>query len=226
MDIYQAVVLFTLTASLFALLLWDKAIEPERAFFLLIFTNGFFEVVAMVSAKIGELNNLPGLHLYTVAQFVATTFFFKSCFKRLLININFNTILIIGTSLIILNSAFVQSIYSYNSYSKSAVELYIIAMSMVLFISFIRDRKHDQKAMQASVSFLSAIFLQSSVGLIMYMYSNAILAMELKLGDKIWSLVPAVNLLTQIIIILGIWQIYIKKRVKIKTRYPIKIVRT
>ena len=208
-----SIVVLSITASIASAYLYKYANKKEKVFIYYIISIGFFELLAILLEMVmNNGNNLPGLHLYTLFQFVILTFFFNSCLREISDWFKYKWVITIGSIGIIANSIFFQSIFTYNSYSKSAVELYIILMSLTLFTFFLRDKTHDQVNMKASVSFVSAVFLQSAVSIIFYIYSNDILEMKASLRDLIWYLRIAINYISLFMIIFGMWQIFNRKK--------------
>jgi len=204
-----AIVVLSVSSAIASMYLYKYANEKEKVFIYYIIAIGFFEIFAKVLKRIlVDGNNLPGLHLYTLFQFVLLTLFFNACLKELSDWFKYKWILAIGTIGIIANSLFVQSIFTYNSYSKSVVELYIIIMSLALFKLFLSDKTHEPINMKASVSFVSAVFLQSSVSIILYIYSNDIMEMKASLRDLLFYLRIVINYISLFMIIFGMWQIF------------------
>lgn len=210
--LFNLIVILSVCCALGILVVWKKVNEVERVFGYYIVAIGFFELIAWLGPRyLNQSNNLPGLHIYTLVQFVLMALFFQACFKEFSAKFNIKWITRIGIVLIVFNSLFIQSIYTYNSYSKTLVEFFVIVSSLILFSLFIKDKTHNQKQMKPSVSFVSAIFLQSSVAIIIYMYSNEIMYMKESLRNTIWHLKLMVNYLAVAMIILGLIQIYFRE---------------
>ena len=208
-----AIVVLSVSSAIASIYLYKYANKKEKVFIYYIVAIGFFEVFAKVLKQVmSDGNNLPGLHLYTLFQFVLLTLFFNACLKELSKQFKYKWVLGLGTLGILANSLFVQSIFTYNSYSKSAVELYVIIMSLVLFTLFLKDKANEQINMKASVSFVSAVFLQSAVSIIFYIYSNDIMEMKASLRDLIWYLRIVINYISLFMIMFGMWQIFARER--------------
>jgi len=206
---YQIIAYTSVILAIVVYFLRHKCNKQEEVFLYYIYANGFFELLAWVCSG---YNNLPGLHLYTLVHFVVLLTFFARCLEKMKVNLPLKPILILGMILLISNSLFVQSLYSYNSYGKSLVELSVISLSVYLFVLFIKDSTHDRESMRPSVSFVSAIFLNSSVSFILYLYSNDILQMDTSLSYNIWYLKLAINYISMMMIMLGLSQIVMKRR--------------
>lgn len=211
--VYDVIIALSLICAVLSTLLISRANDRERAFIYYIIAIGFFEVLAIILNRLlKDGNNLPGLHVYTLVQFLLLTVFFHECLKELTWWFRYKWVLVLGSVAIVCNSIFVQNIFTYNSYSKSIVELYIMLICVILFALFLRDKSHDQKSMKASVSFVSAVFLQSSVSIIFYLYSKEIVAMRTEMSDIAVGLKLGVTYLSLFMILLGMWQIYDRGR--------------
>lgn len=208
--VHTIIVVLSVTTAIASMFLYRYANKKEKAFIYYIVAIGFFELLAIALVWLSSGNNLPGLHLYTLFQFVLLTLFFNACFQELFDWFKYKWVLVIGTVGIIANSIFIQSIFTYNSYSKSLVELYVIIMSLTLFKLFLSDKTHEQVNMQPSVSFVSAVFLQSSVSIIFYIYSNDIMEMKDSLMDFIMALRIVINYISLFMIMFGVWQIFVR----------------
>jgi len=210
------IVVFSAATAILSIYLFKNLNAKEKLFSYYIIAIGFFEILAYVWAHyLDSNNNLPGLHAYTLVQFILLTLFFKECLEELSVNFNSKWILVIGCLGIILNSMFVQSIFTYNSYSKSLVDLYVIIVSLSLFVFFIKDKNHDQVNMNASVSFVSAVFMQSATSIIIYMFVNVIIEMKESRAKFIMDLRTLINYIALFIIVFGLWQIYTRVGIEI-----------
>ena len=210
---HTIITVLSLTTAFASTFLYRYANKKEKVFIYYIVAIGFFELLAMVLVwLVSGGNNLPGLHLYTLFQFILLTLFFNECFKELSDRFRYKWVLAIGTVGIIANSIFVQSIFTYNSYSKSLVELYVILMSITLFKLFLSDRTHEQIEMKPSISFVSAVFLQSAVSIIFYISSNDIMKMKISLLNIIMILRLAINYISLLMIMFGLWQIFTRRK--------------
>ena len=202
----------SILAAIFGMSLWRYAARVERVFILFIVNNAFFEFLTTMIIRVGYKNNLPFVHTYTLIQFKLMTIFFAECFKVLKMKVNYMWVLVFGSLAIIANSIFIQSIYIYNSYSKSLVDLYIMVCSVSLFIYLIKDRKHDRAELKPSVSFAAATYLASSISFVIFLFGNVIMnyADESKVIDLVWDLRMGVNFITIFITFFGLKQLYDK----------------
>lgn len=189
----------SLLVSLVTLYYYKKFTKTERVFIYYVWTSTIFEIIAYVTTKLNIENNLPGLHLYTLIEFILISCYFAYCFRLLKIFQPIKTIVIGGSILIITNSIFFQSIFVYNSYSKSAVESFIIMSSIFFYYSILQKRNYDITKIGPSVYFVTSLFLKASVSIIVYLYSNEILKLEQQQIIQLFSIKNLIQIIAMII---------------------------
>lgn len=178
----------------------------------LIFTVGC-EIYASYMADLKK-NNLPGLHLYTLGQFIFCSLFFYYLFRLLEWSYFKIQYIYLAIGLIIFNSIFIQNIYTYNSYSKTGVQLFIIILCfMGYFLLTVKTYKNwDNESIKILIA---AILLSCVISLTLYLFSHQIMALEESVQKKIWMINVSGNILTQILYIFAlIKMVNSKKRLK------------
>lgn len=192
--------------------------------------SAFFELFAMsvnlesvnnVLVDYGWKNNLPGLHLFTILQFILLVLFFSRVLQKYLVDFLWKIVLIIGSLLILANSIFIQSIFEFNSYSKTVVELAIILASMFYFVKLmLSDIIKDHNVVLTY--FVTAVFVNASVSILIHLFSNSIMQMEQEFLTQLWNVRTMVNILTQFIILYGIYLVITRER-KLQNRNQLDI---
>lgn len=186
--------------------------RQEKIFGYFLVLNVVFEIIAWASPYIFiEQNNLPGLHLYTLLEFILITLFAASNFEKLQ-GLPANIILIAGSLLIIANSIWIQDIYIFNSISITAVKIFTSVISILFFFKVLSSKKYSIVETRPSVYFFTAIFLNACTSMIWYMYSNKFILLDKIMGRQLSILKHSVAIISSLIILTGI--IYIIKRKK------------
>ena len=156
-------------------------------------------------------NNLPGLHAYTLLEFIFIAYFASKTIDR--IKGKYQPLLfIVGIFFIINNSIWIQSIYTYNSISISVVKIFTILVSILFFYQVLAKRKYDIIEIRPSVYFFTGIFLNACISMIWYMYSNKIILLTGKLRLQLNILKHTTTVLASLIILTGIIYIINRKR--------------
>lgn len=182
----------------------------ETAFGYYLLLNSVFEIIAWSSISVfGFSNNLPGLHLYTLLEFVFITNFAVASLQMIK-GLPAMIILTVGSLLIIFNSVCVQNIYTYNSISLAGVKIYTLIISIIFFYKILSTKKYSIVNIRPSVYFYTAIFLNACTSVIWYMYSNKILILSNIMDQQLSIVKNSAATLASIIILTGLY--YIVKR--------------
>jgi len=208
LKIREAIILFILSMSFVLagifLLKWKRFNKQEKVFGYFLLLNVLFETIAWVTADIIKIkNNLPGLHLYTLLEFLLIVKFTESNITKLK-GLPSSVLMIAGSILIFLNTVFIQNIYTYNSISIAGVKIFTIVVSVIFFYKILSTKRYDILEIKPSVYFFTAIFLNASVSLIWYMYSNSIILLNKEMNIKLSLLKNSAGAVASIIIFIGI----------------------
>lgn len=192
-------------------LLFRKSFNrQEKIFGYFLVLNVVFETIAWSSSNIFTVkNNLPGLHLYTLLEFLFVLWFSSKNLPILKEGLTAH-ITVIGSAFIVDNSLLEQNIFTYNSISVSAVKIFTIAMSILFFYRILSTKKYSIVETRPSVYFFTALFLNSCTSMTWYMYSNDMLKLGRNLSSQLNVIKNSAALLAGLIIFTGIF--YIIKR--------------
>ncbi len=173
--------------------------------------NLIIEVFANV-LHIVKSNNLPLLHLYTLGEFIFLSYYFLNVFgiwtqKRALSKIYIGSISV----LIILNSIFIESIYGFNSYSKTGVHLIIIFYAVAYLILFIKNKLPAIARDKYTQIINMAILIYYSGSLFIFMFSNYYKKHDVKIPIELWSINAVLNMIFQLVILYVIWKMVFSK---------------
>lgn len=161
--------------------------------------NLLIELVTFIPAR--GTNNLPLLHLYTLFEFILFTLFYKKLelFKSWSSK-SFWIFLVSLSSLIILNSVFLQSIFAYNSYAKTIVQVLLISYS-VGYMFQLKEKGDESGSLNLANA---AILLFYSGSLFVFMFGNVVLPPEY--DNIFWEINLLLNLLFQVLILVSLWK--------------------
>ena len=188
-----------------------KLNRQEKVFSYFLIVGAIFEQMAWISISAFHLkNNLPLLHLYTLLEFVLIYMFAAVSIKGF--NGLFAKIVIIaGSSFVIGNSIWIQSIYTFNSISITVVKVFTIVVSIIFFYKVLSTQRYSISETRPTVYFFTAIFLNACTSIIWYMYSNELLLIEKVAWKQLLILKNVSALAASIIILLGLYYAIIRK---------------
>ncbi|MEP6677393.1 MAG: hypothetical protein ABJA78_19690 [Ferruginibacter sp.] len=147
---------------------WDAT---ARIIFIYLLVSGVVNEVATVMSQ-HRINNLPLLHIYTVFEFISFSFFYKKVFDEGRKTNRFLILQISFVILCILNAVFLQSIYSFNSYTLALKALILMLLAVNYFAKLFTNIGETKIIMMPRFWFNSGMFLYFSGSFIFYIFSN------------------------------------------------------
>jgi hypothetical protein len=166
---------------------------------------GLFTGLALIIGKHYHQNNLPVGHLFTVIELGAIVFFYKILFSHGTKNWLYYSIIISFTLLCIINAFFFQSIYTYNSYTKSIEAIISILFAMKYFASITSGNNSSVKILTSPEFYFNAGFFQYFSGAFMlFVFSNFIIT-NLSLSNFliIWTIHASLVLIMYLLFSIG-----------------------
>ncbi len=119
-----------------------------------------FTGLALIIGKHYHQNNLPVGHLFTVIELGAIVFYYKILFSAGSKNRLYYGIVIFFSLLCIVNAIFFQSIYTYNSYTKSIEAIICILFAMKYFASIASGNDSSKKILASPGFYFNAGFFR------------------------------------------------------------------
>lgn len=132
MFVTYIVPLTILIPILIALLNYDKLRSAPKLLFYYLIASGLINLIAIVLVKF-KMKNLPLLHVYTIVETIFILSYFRKIFVSEPIKKAIYYITFLFPLLCILNFTFVQSIYTFNTYTRP-LEAIIITFFCLLYL--------------------------------------------------------------------------------------------
>jgi hypothetical protein len=204
--------LFVLAINVFfGFAYWKKLNTPFRRLFYFLVWNSMIEILAFAFMKYGY-NNLPLLHIYTLGEFILFSYFYKSLInKPIRFQKLFLYFLISGSFFIIVNSIFFQSIFGFNSFAKTFVQITIIGFAVLYFYNLIENQLYSTAASKGLRLVNSAVLIYYSGSLFVFMYGKFSFA-NTDIFTFFWAFNSVLYLLFQLFILIALWKISYRKR--------------
>lgn len=188
---------------LIALLHFSRLTKAAKAIFIYLVCSGMVSILSISLARYFHVTNLPLFHVYTLVEFILLTEFYKHIlpFRK--------TILIVQLCFFlacVINSAFIQSIYQFNSYTLTLEALVIMLFAVNYFAKLFAD-SNDQKILEMpSFWFNTGLFLYFSGSYMLYNFSNYVLVQSKHSFVVVWNTRAAFLLLMYLLFTLGFWK--------------------
>lgn len=173
--------------------------------------NLLTEILANIFMNLGY-NNLPLLHIYTLGEFLLLSYFFKSLLnKPVFLRTAFWYFVIIGSFFIIINSLFFQSIFGFNTFAKTFVQISIIGYAILYFYNLVENSLFSIAVSKSLRLINSAILVYYSGSLFIFMCSNVYLK-DMQIYVPFWTFNAFLNFIFQLLILIGLWKVFFKKK--------------
>ncbi|WP_045114865.1 hypothetical protein [Microscilla marina] len=192
-----------LLPAILAIILFKKQTLPLKILSILLWVGVLVEIVARTLA-IYKLPNLPALHVYVVIEFALLAWMYQLYLHKTYARYVIPVIIIAFTIFSIINSLFIQSIYTFNTYSRPISNLLLIIFALSYFYKMLRELKvrYLEKAPMFWVN--TGILIYFSGSLFLFIFSNYIVS-DKGLLLLMWNIHSFLNIIHNIFYTIGLW---------------------
>jgi hypothetical protein len=159
----------------YAVLVYRQLKNELRIFSWFIFLSCAVELISMPFWWFHK-NNLPMLHVYVAVGFFCLARFYKTALRDFINPKIIHVILIVFLSFTLLNSIFIQKIFTFNSYALTVESVLIIIFSFsTLLISQNEIVRNNATILSKSINWInSGLFIYFSSNLLLFYFGNII----------------------------------------------------
>jgi hypothetical protein len=150
-----------------------------------LFLSGLANLISAYLAY-GKLNNLPVLHVYTCLEFLSITYFFIRIIESKRIVLLLKCIAGAFSLLCIFNSCFIQSIYTYNTYTRS-IEAVLVLFLSLLYILLKNKTSYSSLRKKSYQWFVAGFLLYFSSSLALFILSNFTFSLSKHYNWILWN---------------------------------------
>jgi len=205
LDLLRLSPVFIVPALIIAFRKYSKLSPELKVITYYLVLSALTEILAALLAAVNK-NNLPLLHIYTILQFVLIARFYgivlAGFVPRNLIRYSAYFFIIFS----ILNSLFLQTIFTNNTYARTLESLLVITFSLTLFYRIISEMRieklEDSPVFWINTGFL--IYFSSTIFL--FVMSNFILPLNKTLNVYLWGVHAFISSFHYILIAIGLWK--------------------
>jgi hypothetical protein len=158
--------------------------------------SALFTGLSLLISRFYHQNSMPVTHLFTLIELGIITFFYKALFGTGKKNNFYNYIISVFAVVCVINALVFQSIYTYNSYTKSIEAIICILFAMKYFASIASGTSSAKIIARPDFYFNAGFFLYFSGAFMLFVFSNFIVT-NLSLNNFliIWTIHAALVLL-------------------------------
>lgn len=147
---------------------YKKASKAHKYLFYFLICSGLINLAALAVIRKG-MSNLPLLHLYTTVEGVFFLLYFKSIFKQTSVKRWLTGLAIVFPVICILNAIFLQSIFTFNTYTRP---LEAIIITLACFLYFYKSG-FNENWLGASVNWINmGVLIYFPAATIIFILSN------------------------------------------------------
>jgi hypothetical protein len=198
----------TLITALYYATRYKRLGEELKSFSHFVLLSGLVELVASTLARF-HINNLPALHLYVLLGFCFISRFYARIFNGFINPRIMHWITGIFCGFTILNSLFIQSIFTFNSYALTLEAVLVVIFSTFTFIILLNDVvKNQWKGIVKSLNWInSGLFLYFSSGLVIFYFGHIITRFDYSFAtETIWFFHSLFCILMYFCFFIGLWK--------------------
>lgn len=169
---------------------------PAKLMLLYLIISALFTGIALLIGRHYHKNNMPVTHLFTIIEFVILVAYYRKISGATRRNSFYYLLILLFISLCIANAIFFQSIYTYNSYTKSIEAIVCILFALNYFAAIAAGTPSKKTMSQPDFYFNAGFFLYFSGAFMLFVFSNFIVS-NLSLPDFliIWTIHASLVLL-------------------------------
>lgn len=151
-------------------------------------------------------NNLPLLHIYTMAEFSTIMLFYKVIFKSYIKKIWFIILIISFIAFCLVNVFYIQNWYMFNTYPRTLESVIVISSSLYYYYKITRQSLYIQIEKSPTFWINTGFFIYFSGSFLLFTLSNYILPLDREFNMMVWQFHALLSLILYIFIFIGLWQ--------------------
>lgn len=196
---------FIVVPSVVAIFRYPLLAPPMRAMVVYTFLGGLVQITSSYLSD-QKNNNLWLLHLYTPLEFACIVWFYSIVLAGFIRQKTFLFLALGFAALSALNTAFLQATDTFNTYARSLEGLLVIMLCLLWCYRTLTEMKiihlEQDPVFWANTGFL----LYFSGNVLLFAFSNYILAVNRSLNMYIWAFHALFSILLYFFITIGLWK--------------------
>lgn len=151
-------------------------------------------------------NNYPILHVYTLFEYFVILGFYSSVLEGIISKLVTRVLLYTFLLFSVFDSLFIESIFLFNTYSRSIEALILITLAICWFIKIVGETEEERAGTQGINYINSGFFIYFSSSIIMFSYSSFIEKMSINSRLNVWTIHTFLVVQLYILIFIGLWK--------------------
>lgn len=194
-------------STVYGVMVFKQLGKELKAFFYFLFLSGIISLVSLIFWLNG-MNNLPLLHIYVAGGFYFLAVFYMLVLRRFINGKIIWSIIILFLVFTLINSLFVQTIFTFNSYALTLESVFIIILSLSTYIVLLDDIVRDSlRGLSKSLNWInSGLFIYYTSSLLIFYFGNTIThSLSKEVSRYTWVLHSFFSVIMYSCFFFGLW---------------------
>lgn len=182
---------------------------PLQVIFIYLLLIVGVQAIAKFTAWLG-MNNLPLLHVYTIAEFSLLCWFYQRAIPALVSVRTMSLCILLFLAWALWNACCYQGWYQFNTNARTPEGIAVLIFALLYYYAVMREMKilrlEDEPLFWINTGFM----LYFSGGTLLFFFSNVILSFAYSLNMYIWALHASFSVILYLFLAIGIWKVPIK----------------
>lgn len=194
---------FILLPATVAVIAFKKQVAPLKTLSFLLFAGIVVEIFARILIHYKQ-PNLPLLHVYVVVEFILIGWMYQLYLHKLYSRYVIPVIIVAFSLFSIINSVFIQSIFTFNSHARAIENLLIIILALSYFYKMLKELKVRYLEKHPMFWINSGILIYFSGSLFLFIFSNYGI-IDKSIARLTWIFHAFLNIFINIFYAIGLW---------------------
>lgn len=166
--------------------------------------------LAALALSLRHTNNMPLLHIYTPLSVGLLTLFYQKLLKKVINPQILTTVAVLFILFSVINSGFIQNIFTFNSYSLTLASILLIIITIFTFIISL-DKKNLNLVKEYNLNTIgwvnAGLLIYHTSTLLIFYFSNYLVKYyNFKINSYIWIMHSIVSMVMYCCFIIGLWK--------------------
>ncbi len=205
------VFVFLLPSCLLGLVWWRRLPPSFRILVVYLWFNLATEIGSRIYGHYTK-NNLPLLHVYTFGEMLLWSLFYRQILHPSAVLVRyFKWMTGLVLTAVVLNTIFLQGLWTFNSYAKTLVQLLVILYALSYAFNFLLEESPNVPLQKVLRPVNAAVLLYYCGALFIFMFSTLSLSSHQGSFDFLWKINVVLNVVFQSIVLFSLCRLLIFK---------------
>lgn len=151
-------------------------------------------------------NNFPILHAYTLVEYYVLLRYYMQILKGFIPKSALTVIMYLFLVYSVIDSLFIESIFTFNTYSRSVEALILITLAVCWFVKIVGEEEEERTGTSGLYYINSGFMVYFAGSLILFSYGSYVEKMAIATRINLWTIHTFLAAQLYILITIGLWK--------------------